>query len=177
MSNTYPTQFSLLLPTAVLGTFPFFDGWYNVVKFTSIVFPFPLPIRVSSPPNGQVVVLLWSSLTHLLLVFLPCPLCAGTLHNATSFPWLWGSAIIPYIWFNIGWFYLLFSMVSFYCFNIFLYANCCSQVCNNNDFKSHATMRFIESFFMQLHFIYFEHVVLLIILLFKTIILIALYTT
>ena len=55
-SNTYPTQFKLILLTVVVGTFPFFDVWFNVVQLASIVFLFSLPLRASSHPNSQVVV-------------------------------------------------------------------------------------------------------------------------
>ena len=55
VSNTYPTQFKLVLPTAVVSIFPFFDAWFNVVQLASIFFPFSLPLGASCPPYGQVV--------------------------------------------------------------------------------------------------------------------------
>ena len=56
VSNTYPTQFDLVLPTVIVGIFPFFNAWFNVVQLTFIVFPFLLPLGVFSHPNGQVVI-------------------------------------------------------------------------------------------------------------------------
>ena len=56
MSNMYAIQFDLILHTAVEGTFLFFDAWFNLVQLTSIVFSFPLPFGVLSPPDGQLVV-------------------------------------------------------------------------------------------------------------------------
>ena len=50
----------------------FFDAWLVVVYLTSIVFGFSLLFRVSTPPNGQVVVLWGSSLPYLLLVLMLC---------------------------------------------------------------------------------------------------------
>ena len=52
MSNQYPAQFNLILLTAFVSTFPFFDAKFNIVYVTSAVFPF----RVPSPPDGKVVV-------------------------------------------------------------------------------------------------------------------------
>ena len=56
----------LVLPTAIVCTFPFFDALLNRVQLTSAVFPFPLSFGVPSPPDGQVntVVLLWLSLIY-----------------------------------------------------------------------------------------------------------------
>ena len=31
VSLVYPTQFKLVLPTAAVGTFPFYDVWFNLV--------------------------------------------------------------------------------------------------------------------------------------------------
>ena len=31
VSNSYPAQFDLVLPRAVVWTFPFFDAWFNIV--------------------------------------------------------------------------------------------------------------------------------------------------
>ena len=56
MSNTHSTQYDLVLPTTAVGIFPFFDAWFNEVQLASIIFPFPMLLGFSRPPNGQVVV-------------------------------------------------------------------------------------------------------------------------
>ena len=50
---------------------------------------------------------IWSASSFPLIL-----MYAGILHRKISFHWLWSSAFMPYIWFNIGWFSLLFSMAS-----------------------------------------------------------------
>ena len=43
VSNTYPIQFNLVLPIAIVDTFSFYNTWFNVVQLTSI-FPFAFPL-------------------------------------------------------------------------------------------------------------------------------------
>ena len=49
VSNMDYAQFDLVLPAAVVATFPLFDVLFNVVQFASTAFPFPLPLGLSSP--------------------------------------------------------------------------------------------------------------------------------
>ena len=56
MSNPYPAQFDLILPTAIVCSFSFFNVWFNIVQLISAVFPFPLPFGIPSPSDGLLVV-------------------------------------------------------------------------------------------------------------------------
>ena len=102
-------QLNLILGTAVVGTFPFFNAWFNVVQLTSIVFLFPLPLVVSSPPNGQIIVCVRYSCHglpwHIYCLFCYLvrysihliPVCPGILHRIICFSCLLSSASMSYI--------------------------------------------------------------------------------
>ena len=93
VSNTYSTKFDLILPTAVVGTFPFYDAWFIVVQLCHSLcytkFLFHLMVK-QQYFRGHPCCLVCFFISFKSYV-------CRTLHRVICYSWLWNFAGISYI--------------------------------------------------------------------------------